>query len=98
MAFSCRAIFSGSWRRKAMSIRTLDDLRPEDQKTSGGKAYNCAQLKQTGFPVPEGLVIQASVPDADLPALTRHPWFDQWSPEALFAVRSSGLEEDGEAQ
>src|SRR5262245_32436453 len=79
-------------------MRTLDELKRGDQSASGGKAYNCARLKQAGFPVPDGLVIPPSIADVDLPALTSHPWFERLPADELFAVRSSGLEEDGDAQ
>src|SRR5262245_25467590 len=79
--------------RKA--IVPLDELRPADEAASGAKAYNCARLKQAGFLVPDGVVVLSSAKDADLAALPRHPWFSGVPEDALFAVRSSGIGEDG---
>ncbi len=81
-----------------MALRSLDELEPEDKPVSGGKAYNCARLRQAGFPVPDGVVIPTAIADGDLPGLSTHRWFLQFPADTLFAVRSSGLEEDGDAQ
>ena len=35
----------------------LDDIRRRDLARVGGKAFNCARLRQAGFPVPDGLVV-----------------------------------------
>jgi len=77
---------------------TLDDLAAADAARVGGKAWNCARLKQRGFPVPDGLVILAEASDADLAAVDRHTWFEHWPPNERFAVRSSGLAEDAPEQ
>ena len=75
-------------------FKTLDDLMPADLDRVGGKAFNCARLKQAGFPVPDGLVIPTDATDVELHDLGRHSWFDTQPQDTLFAVRSSGLGED----
>lgn len=77
-----------------MAFRSLDHLTPADASVVGGKAWNCAHLKQRGFPVPDGLVVPATARDGDVAAIDRDPWFDQWPPDQRYAVRSSGLGED----
>ncbi len=81
-----------------MRFRSLDELDPADAPKVGGKAWNCARLKQHGFPVPDGLVIPAGATDLELATLGGHPWFDSWAPDQRFAVRSSGLAEDAPEQ
>ena len=76
---------------------TLDQITPDDLRRTGGKAYNCARLKQAGFPVPDGIVIPADATDDDLLLLTSHPWLDQQPAGTRYAVRSSGLGEDSAA-
>jgi len=76
--------------------RTLDEVTDADRPSIGGKAYNCARLKQAGLPVPDGLVVSTEATDEDVRQLTRHPWLTSQPPEALFAVRSSGIGEDSE--
>ena len=73
---------------------TLDQITPDDLRRSGGKAYNCARLKQAGFPVPDGIVIPADASDEDLLLLASHPWLDKQPAGTRYAVRSSGLGED----
>jgi phosphoenolpyruvate synthase/pyruvate phosphate dikinase len=74
----------------------LDDIRRSDLARVGGKAFNCARLRQAGFPVPDGLVIPIEVADEDVRALGADSWFTAAMAGALFAVRSSGVGEDGE--
>jgi pyruvate,water dikinase len=76
----------------------LDQLASLDPQQVGGKAFNCARLMRAGFPVPDGLVVLASATETDLQNLTSHPWFDRLPADALFAVRSSGIGEDGAEQ
>ncbi len=76
-------------------LKPLDDIAPSDRDRIGGKAYNCGRLRQAGFPVPDGLVIPADVPEEAIHAVAAHPWFDAQPADALYAVRSSGLAEDG---
>ncbi len=81
-----------------MPFRSLDTLTAADAALIGGKAWNCARLKQHGFPVPDGLVVPAGAPDSEVAAIARDPWFDRQPPDARFAVRSSGLDEDSAAE
>jgi len=77
------------------SFATLDRLRHSDATRAGGKAFNCARLKQAGFPVPDGLVVFADASDGAIAAVAAHEWFDSLPAGCLSAVRSSGLGEDG---
>ena len=38
------------------TFKTLDRIAADDQPRIGGKAYNCARLKQAGVPVPDAIV------------------------------------------
>ena len=78
------------------TFKTLDEITTEDRSLVGGKAFNCAQLKQAGLPVPDGLVVPSDATDADIEGLPRDPWFDTVPAGTLFAVRSSGIGEDSE--
>ena len=80
------------------TITTLASLTPDQADRSGAKAYNCARLKQAGFRVPDGLVVMANASSQDLAGLERHPWFEAQPEAMLFAVRSSGIGEDGDGQ
>ena len=80
------------------SIRPLDQITAHDESRSGAKAYNCARLKQAGFRVPDGMVVLSDATDAGLAALADHPWFDGLPDDSVFAVRSSGIGEDGDGQ
>lgn len=79
------------------ALPTLDQITAADRALVGGKAYNCARLKQAGFPVPDGVVVPAGVGDEQIAALAGHPWFSTIPAGRLFAVRSSGLAEDSAA-
>ncbi len=72
----------------------LDNIAADDLPRVGGKAFNCARLRQAGFPVPDGLVISHDATDAEIPELANHPWLETLPPDARFAVRSSGIGED----
>lgn len=78
-----------------VNFTPLDRLDPADIARSGAKAYNCARLKQAGFPVPDGLVVMSTATTEVLTAVGDHAWFDRWPADTLFAVRSSGIGEDG---
>ncbi len=78
----------------ALPLKTLDTITGADRTQVGGKAFNCAHLKQAGFPVPEGLVVPADASDETLAGLIGHPWFQTLPESVLFAVRSSGAAED----
>ena len=77
-------------------MKTLDQITAGDRRSIGGKAYNCARLKQAGFPVPDGIVIPIDAAAADLRAFPDDPWFDSLPAGTRFAVRSSGIGEDSE--
>ena len=74
----------------------MDQVTADDLRSVGGKAYNCARLKQAGFPVPDGIVIPKDATDSELRALPGDPWFDTPPAGTRFAVRSSGIGEDSE--
>ena len=76
----------------------LDRVRTSDEARAGGKAFNCARLKQAGFPVPDGLVIFADAGDEAAAAVAAHQWFEGMPADCLFAVRSSGIGEDSPTQ
>jgi phosphohistidine swiveling domain-containing protein len=76
-------------------LKTLDEVVASDRERIGGKAFNCGRLRQAGFPVPEGIVIPADLPEASIRDLAADQWFARFSPDTLFAVRSSGVGEDG---
>jgi pyruvate,water dikinase len=78
------------------TFRTLDDVTEADRSRIGGKAFNCARLRQAGIPVPDGLVVSADATDEEVRALASDQWFTSQPAGALFAVRSSGLGEDSE--
>src|SRR5262245_41995333 len=79
------------------ALNTLDEVTAADRPLVGGKAYNCALLKQAGFPVPDGLTIAAGATDEQIATLAGHPWLARIPASQLFAVRSSGLAEDSAA-
>jgi rifampicin phosphotransferase len=72
----------------------LDAITPGDLARVGGKAFNCARLKQEGFPVPDALVVPRDAPDAEIQRLAADPWLDTLPAQTKFAVRSSGIGED----
>jgi rifampicin phosphotransferase len=80
--------------RAGTAVKALDELTAADASHAGGKAANCARLKQAGFPVPDGLVVLSAATSADLTALVAHPWLERLPPTMTFAVRSSGIGED----
>jgi pyruvate,water dikinase len=80
----------------AAVIRRLRDVRSSDSAQVGGKAASLGELLAAGLRVPDGMVIDASV--ADLTPAERR-WLTgagTWDLGAgPFAVRSSGVAEDG---
>jgi pyruvate,water dikinase len=72
----------------------LDHISAADLPRVGGKAFNCARLRQAGFPVPDGLAIPSDATDAEIPSLTHDAWLDTVPRDVRFAVRSSGIGED----
>src|SRR3954465_2163720 len=75
-------------------FKTLDAIDREDLPRTGGKAFNCARLKQAGFPVPDGIVVPTTATAADVQQIADVPWLDRVAPGTRFAVRSSGVGED----
>ena len=67
-------------------MKTLDQVTADDLRSVGGKTYNCARLKQAGFPVPDGVVVPVDVVEADIRALPADSWFDALPDGARFAV------------
>jgi len=45
----------------------LDHISAADLPRVGGKAFNCARLRQAGFPVPDGLAVPSDAADAEIP-------------------------------
>jgi phosphohistidine swiveling domain-containing protein len=84
--------------RLTQQILRLDEITPAHEACAGAKAFNCARLKQAGFRVPDGLVLLSTATADDWRAAARHPWFDEVPAGARFAVRSSGIGEDGAGQ
>jgi phosphohistidine swiveling domain-containing protein len=80
--------------RLLFPLKTLDDIGPGDLRSAGGKAYNCARLKQAGFPVPAGVVIPIDAAEPAIHKISGDPWFDTLPADTQFAVRSSGIGED----
>ena len=87
----------GDLERVALqALKTLDAITPGDLPRVGGTAFNCARLKQAGFPVPDGLAIASDATDDEIRRLATDPWLDSAPPRTRFAVRSSGIGEDSE--
>lgn len=80
------------------SIVPLDRLTPPDEARAGAKAYNCARLERAGFPVPDGVVVLSTATDDEVGAIASDRWFDDVPADVRFAVRSSGIGEDGPGQ
>lgn len=76
-------------------LTTLAEIASSDTGRVGGKALNCADLRRAGFPVPDGLVVTADADDAEVGRVVEHPWFAAFPDAQRFAVRSSGIGEDG---
>ena len=76
------------------SILDLGDVPPGSGATVGGKAAQLADLSRAGFPVPPGIVVTGERANVDqlLTAIDRLADRDM-----TFAVRSSGVAEDGAA-
>src|SRR2546428_12369640 len=79
------------------TFKTLDDITLDDLPLVGGKASNCARLKQAGIPGPDGLVIPSDATDADRRQLASDPWLASPPPGPPFAVPASGIGEDTES-
>lgn len=78
-----------------VTVRPLDSLGPADLAIAGGKALGCARLRQAGFKVPNGFVVLTSK-TVDFESLQLSESLQAFPSGTLFAVRSSGVGEDGE--
>jgi pyruvate,water dikinase len=80
----------------SVAIRRLRDVRVTDAAEVGGKAGGLGELLAAGARVPDGVVLTAGA--ADMTADERRSLLEVAAGElggGLFAVRSSGLSEDG---
>ena len=81
---------------RAAAIRPLADVRMADVAEVGGKAANLGELIAAGVRVPDGVVLSAAVADltpGERESLLRDAARDLGA--GPFAVRSSGISEDG---
>ena len=81
---------------RSATIRRLSDLRMADVGEVGGKAANLGELLAAGVHVPDGVVLTAGAAGMtaeDLKSLLRDTAPDLGA--GPFAVRSSGISEDG---
>lgn len=75
-------------------IKPLDHLTPADLPRVGGKAYNCARLRQAGLPVPDGFAIMTDAMALSIPSVDLNKALDRFPDPTMFAVRSSAADED----
>ena len=81
---------------RAATIRRLAEVRIADVAEVGGKAANLGELLAAGVRVPDGVVLTAGA--ADMSADERRSLLNEALPDlgaGPFAVRSSGISEDG---
>jgi phosphohistidine swiveling domain-containing protein len=78
-------------------FKPLDQISAADEARVGGKAYNCARLKQAGFLVPDGIAVMANARESSEVFSELQDWLNQQPEDALFAVRSSATDEDSAA-
>jgi phosphohistidine swiveling domain-containing protein len=79
-----------------VTLRRLGDLRFVDAPEVGGKAASLGELLAAGVAVPDGFVLPVGA--VDLPPDARHSLLREGARDlgaGLFAVRSSGISEDG---
>jgi pyruvate,water dikinase len=76
-------------------IKSLAQITAADAPLVGGKAYNCALLRQAGFAVPDGFVLMANAIDSDVAGREFQDALARLPVGTLFAVRSSAADEDG---
>src|SRR5450759_1522753 len=88
------------WRRVKMP-HAFAELDPRSQLRAGGKGGTLARLSQSGYPVPDGFVVLADEfeghelkPEAQEQVQAYLAQLCNGRPDAAFAVRSSGLDED----
>ncbi len=74
---------------------TLSEVTASDAVRAGGKAFNCARLQQAGIPVPDGIVLTTDAMGSSLDIPDLHRWLAALPENAMLAVRSSGVDEDG---
>ena len=81
------------------AVRRLRDVRMTDVAEVGGKAASLGELLASGFRVPDGVVLTAGVADmtAEERAALLRSAAEDLGP-GPFAVRSSGISEDGSEQ
>lgn len=75
-------------------LRSLDQVAASDAPRVGGKAYNCARLKQAGVPVPDGLALPAGAAADPAAQDELRAWLARFPAGVLLAVRSSAADED----
>ncbi len=83
----------------ATTLRPLRDLRMADAAEVGGKAASLGALLAAGFAVPDGFVLPVGA--VGLPVEARESLLREGARDfgdGLFAVRSSGISEDGAEQ
>jgi rifampicin phosphotransferase len=81
---------------RSTSVRRLGDVRMTDAAEVGGKAAGLGELLAAGVRVPDGMVLTAGA--ADMTAEERRSLLEAAAGElggGSFAVRSSGVSEDG---
>ncbi len=76
-------------------ILWLDEVGPADGGRVGAKAHRCAQMRQGGLPVPDGVIVAAGAAQTDATLAQLQSHLEHWPAGTAFAVRSSALDEDG---
>jgi pyruvate,water dikinase len=75
-------------------MKPLDRITFDDATRVGAKAYNCARLRQAGFPVPDGFALTADSEGPPVASSELQDWLSRLPHDALLAVRSSAAGED----
>ena len=82
-------------------VLSFEEFTAERQALAGGKGGTLAQLRQAGYPVPDGFVILPTAfrddqlrPDAWAQVRTKLERLRATDEQVTFAVRSSALSED----
>jgi pyruvate,water dikinase len=79
-------------------LLTLDEAAASSAALVGGKALRCAELRKSGFSVPDGFVLTIEAMNRDAALAEAGARARTWPAESLFAVRSSATDEDGSAR